>query len=453
MNITIIGTGYVGLVTGTCFAEIGNQVLCVDNDKYKIDMLQNNRIPIYEPGLEKLVHKNTSQKRLRFTSSVKEGVNSSEIIFICVGTPPRKDGEADLSSVEKVCQQIARFAKSYKLVVEKSTVPVQTGIWIKQTFKMCNTHVGLDVASNPEFLREGSAIIDFLNPDRIVIGVETERAENILRELYQPIIYRKIDPSLQNPSSNSEPVPFIVTDIQSAELIKHACNSFLATKISFINAIADLCEKVGADVEKVAQAMGLDKRIGKHFLKAGLGFGGFCFPKDLQAFIKIAEKFGYDFALLKEVERINNQRPLLLIEKIKQALWILKDKTIGILGLSFKPNTDDIRFAPSLEVIKRLQEEGAKIKAYDPAAMEKIKKLFPSVSYENNPYEVAKGSDALIILTDWDEFKNLNLKKIKSLLIRPIIVDGRNIFDPNEMNKLGFLYKCFGRNVTSSDFL
>ncbi|MBA7471147.1 UDP-glucose 6-dehydrogenase TuaD [subsurface metagenome] len=443
MNISIIGTGHVGLVTGACFAEIGNQVICVDNDAEKIATLKKGKMPIYEPHLEELVKKNVDEGRLFFSTSIGEGVSKSSVIFIAVGTPPKENGEADLSSVEKVCSQIARNMKDYKLVVEKSTVPVQTGQWIKRLFNLHDSHRDFDIASNPEFLREGSAIHDFLNPDRIVIGVENERAANILKELYSPIIKRSFDSSLKSSLVNH--IPLLITDLQSAELIKHASNSFLAAKISFINAVADICERVGADVEKVAQGMGYDPRIVPAFLKAGVGFGGFCFPKDLQAFIQIAGKFNYDFALLKEVERINKDRPRRLVEKIEEALWVLKDKTIGILGLAFKPDTDDMRFAPSIEVINLLQKEKAKVKVYDPVAMDRAKMILKNVEYGKNPYQVAKGSNALVIVTEWSEFRDLDLAKIKGLLVNPIIVDGRNIFDPVKMKKLGFVYKSIGR--------
>jgi len=443
MNISIIGTGHVGLVTGACFAEIGNQVICVDNDEKKIDTLKKGKMPIYEPHLGELVKKNVDEEQLFFSTSIEEGVSKSSVIFIAVGTPPKENGEADLSSVEKVCSQIARNMKDYKLVVEKSTVPVQTGQWIKRLFNLHDSHQDFDIASNPEFLREGSAIHDFLNPDRIVIGVENERAANILKELYSPIIKRSFDSSLKSSLVNH--IPLLITDLQSAELIKHASNSFLAAKISFINAVADICERVGADVEKVAQGMGYDPRIGPAFLKAGAGFGGFCFPKDLQAFIQIAGKFNYDFALLKEVERINKDRPRRLVEKIEEALWVLKDKTIGILGLAFKPDTDDMRFAPSIEVINLLQKEKAKVKVYDPVAMDKAKMILKDVEYGKNPYLVAEGSNALVIVTEWSEFRDLDLARIKGLLANPIVVDGRNIFDPAKMKKLGFIYKAMGR--------
>lgn len=429
MNICVIGSGYVGLVTGSCLADLGNKVICVDIDKDKINELKKGVIPIYEPGLEVLVKNNLKNKRVSFTTDLKEGVSHSEIIFIAVGTPPRENGEADLTYVENVASQIAQCMRSYKLIVEKSTVPVETGEWVKRTVKINNRHkVPFDVASNPEFLREGSAIDDFMKPDRIVIGVESKKARDLLTELYRPLN-----------------APIVITDIKSAEIIKHASNSFLATKISFINAVSNICEKAGADVQKVAQGMGLDKRIGAGFLNAGVGFGGFCFPKDLAAFIRISEKLGCDFGLLKEVEKINEYQKSLLVKKIEQALWIVKGKTIGVLGLSFKPNTDDIRFAPALDIIQMLLDEGAKIKAFDPQAMQKVKKVLKGVKFCGDPYETAKGSDCLVIMTEWNEFKELDFKKIKKTMRQPLVVDGRNIYEPEAMRKLGFKYICMGR--------
>ncbi len=429
MKIAMIGTGYVGLVTGTCFSDLGNSVICVDNDVDKIEELKKGKIPIYELGLEEMVHKNSAAKKLSFTSDIEEAVKTSDIIFIAVGTPPKENGEADLSSVERVSSVIANVMSEYKLVVGKSTVPVNTGKWIKKTMKIRNTKgIDFDVASNPEFLREGSAINDFLHPDRIVIGVESEKAKNLLCELYKPI-----------------DAPILVTDIESAEIIKHASNSFLATKISFINAISVICERAGADVKKVAEGMGSDKRIGKDFLNAGVGFGGFCFPKDLSAFIKIAENLGYDFKLLREVEHINDEQKKGIVRKIRESLWNLRGKKVGILGLSFKPNTDDIRYAPSIDIISELIKEGVSIKAYDPKAMEKMKRIFPDITYCKDPYEVCNECDALVIITEWDEFRNLDIKKIKKLLVSPIIIDGRNMFDPEELKEEGFLYTGVGR--------
>lgn len=437
MNIAIIGSGYVGLVTGACLAKIGHCVICIDNDEKKIETLKRGEIPIYEPQLEELVKKNMDKERLSFSTSIEEGVSRAKVIFIAVGTPPKANGEADLSSVEKVCTQIARSMKEYRLIVEKSTVPVQTGQWIKRLFRVNNSLSDFDIASNPEFLKEGNAIDDFLNPDRIVLGVETERAATILKKLYAPIINGK--------SKNADPVPLVITDLESAELIKHASNSFLATKISFINAVADICEKTGADVEKVAEGMGYDRRIGASFLQAGIGFGGFCFPKDLQAFVGIAEKLNYNFALLKEVEKINKNRPKILLNKIEEALGTVEGKTIGILGLSFKPNTDDIRFAPSIEIISLLQKKKAKIKVYDPVAISKAKEVLRNVEYGRDPYEVAEGSSALVIVTEWQEFQEMDLERVRDLMVEPIMVDGRNIYEPQKMKRLGFIYKSIGR--------
>lgn len=429
MRICMIGTGYVGLVTGTCFADLGNNVVCVDNNQEKINILKSGGVPIYEPGLEEMIARNVNKNRLSFTTSIAEGVEASDIIFIAVSTPPLPDGEADISFVENVSKEIAQTMKTYKLIVEKSTVPVQTGEWIKQTVRINNKYqVEFDVASNPEFLREGSAVYDIMEPDRIVIGVESERAEKLLKELYAPFN-----------------APIIVTDIKSAELIKHASNSFLALKISFINAVANICEHAGANVLKVAEGMGYDKRIGKSFLNAGVGFGGSCFPKDLAAFIRIAHKLGYDFQLLKEVENINREQRKLIVTKIKNAVWILKDKKIGILGLAFKPNTDDMRSAPSIDVIEMLQSQGAIIKAFDPVAMEKAKPMLKNVTFCKDPYEVAEGVDCLVVMTEWNEFKEIDLVQVKDKMANPVIIDGRNIYDPVKMKELGFVYHGIGR--------
>jgi len=445
-SISVIGTGYVGLVTGACFAEIGHKVVCQDMDERKISILKEGGIPIYEPHLKELVNKNVGSGRLSFIFDIKEAILSSDVIFICVGTPPLENGEADLSAVENITRQVAEISTSYKLVVEKSTVPVQTGEWIKKTLEIYKNKkdFNFDVASNPEFLREGKAVYDFLHPDRIVVGVENERALKILKDIYAPIINHSFECPIHE-NCNQKSIPFIVTDVKSAELIKHASNSFLATKISFVNAIADICEKAGADVENVAYGMGLDPRIGRDFLNAGVGFGGFCLPKDIQAFIKIAEKLGIDFRLLKEVERINEDRIKNFIEKIKNHIWIIKGKTLGVLGLSFKPDTDDIRFSPSLKIIKELLNAGATIKTYDPKAMNKVKEIFPDIIYCDNAMESAKDSDALIIVTEWQEFKELDYAKIKSLMKRPLIFDGRNMLDKNKMLSLGFEYIGIGR--------
>lgn len=430
MNICIIGSGYVGLVTGACFADLGNKVICVDNDEDKIKRLKKGIIPIYEPGLEELIKRNRKEGRLSFGSSLRDSVKKSEVIFIAVGTPSKDSGEADLSYVEHVSKEIALSMPSYRLIVEKSTVPVNTGEWVEHTIKVFNKrNIKFDVASNPEFLREGSAIEDFMHPDRIVIGVKSKKARDILVELYKPL-----------------KTSIVVTDIKSAELIKHASNSFLATKISFINAVANICDKVDADVVEVARGMGLDKRIGEKFLNAGVGFGGSCFPKDLSAFIRISEKLGYDFGILKEVQRINDNQKKVLIKKIEELLWNLSKKTIGILGLSFKPDTDDIRHAPALDIISALQRDGAKVKVYDPEAMDRVKNMLKEkIEFCKDAYDVAKGSDCLVIVTEWNEFKELDFKKIKKLMRQPVIVDGRNIYEPSEMRQLGFRYVGIGR--------
>jgi UDPglucose 6-dehydrogenase len=425
----MIGTGYVGLVSGTCFAEINHNVICVDNDEKKIEILKKGEIPIYEPGLKELVQKNVNAGRLSFTTSIKEGVQKSMFLFIAVGTPPKENGEPDLSSVENVAAEIGAAMSEYKIIVEKSTVPVQTGVWVRTVVERFSKNVkDFDVASNPEFLREGSAVNDFLHPDRVVLGVESERAKEKLLELYKPI-----------------DAPKILTDIASAELIKHASNSFLSTKISFINAISIICEKSGADVLKVAEGMGLDKRIGREFLNAGVGFGGFCFPKDLRAFIGIASKLGYDFKLLKEVENINSEQMHRIIGKLEDIIWNLKDKKVGVLGLAFKPNTDDMRFAPSITIIKELQRQGAQVKAYDPVAMARAKAIMPDIEYCTDAYQVAKDVDAVMLITEWEEFSDLDLKKIKGLMRQPVFLDGRNVYDPQEMKNLGFIYAGIGR--------
>ncbi len=429
-RVSVIGTGYVGLVTGVCLAEIGHHVICVDRNPDKVKKMRSGTSPIYEPGLEPLLKKNLKAGRLDFTGDVTKAVKATDIVFIAVNTPPRPDGRADLSHVANAARQIAEAAESDKVVVDKSTVPVKTGEKVRETLRAYNPHgVELDVVSNPEFLREGSAVTDFLKPDRIVVGVETERAEQFMRELYRPIR-----------------APFIVTDINSAELIKHASNSFLATKISFMNALAAMCELAGADVEEVARGMGLDERIGPHFLRAGVGFGGSCFPKDISSFIAIADELGYDFDLLKAVHRINDEARRRFIRKIEDALWITKGKTIAVWGLAFKPNTDDMRNAPSIPIIQHLVAEGATVRAYDPVAMEKAKGVLPAeVVYVKDPYEAATGADALVIVTDWDIFKRANLKKVRSLLRHPLVLDGRNLYEPTAMEQLGFLYFPVGR--------
>lgn len=429
MKLTIIGTGYVGLVTGACFADVGHQVICVDNNPGKIKLLQEGGIPIYEPGLEELVKKNSAAGRLNFTGSTAEGVGNSDIVFIAVPTPPHKDGSVDLSFIEGVARDIAAAMNGYKIVVDKSTVPVKTGDKVAETIKRyCKARVEFDVVSNPEFLREGFAVGDLMRPDRIVIGVRNQRPVQAMKELYAPF-----------------DAPIIVTDINSAELIKHAANSFLALKISYINAISIICEASGANVQEVANGMGMDARIGRRFLDASLGFGGSCFPKDLSAFIHISEKLGYDFGLLKEVQRINAQQMDRFFKKIVDTLWVVKEKTIGVLGLAFKQNTDDIRCSPAIELCQRLEREGAILRVHDPQAMEKARPALPNATYIADMNEVAEGCDALVIATEWSEFKRLDLERARKVMTHPILFDGRNLFDVQEMERLGFIYKSIGR--------
>jgi len=431
MNISIIGSGYVGLVSGACFAELGNNVICADNDTKKITSLKKGLIPIYEPGLEELIASNLKNKRLKFTSSIKDAVRSSEIIFIAVGTPSLENGDADLTGVENVARVIAQNMDGYRLIVEKSTVPVETCAWIKKTIATyVKKNHKFDVVSNPEFLREGSAINDFTHPDRIVVGAESLKARQLMTQLYQPLNR-----------------PILITNIKSAELIKHASNAFLATKISFINALSRICDKVGADVKEVAQGMGLDNRIGHYFLHAGIGYGGSCFPKDLDAFITIAQSLGYDFKMLRAVRETNQEQKEFVLQKIKEALWIIKDKTIAVLGLAFKPNTDDLRNSPSIDLINALIQEGAKIRVYDPKAMEKAKYILKDVTFCKDPYQASKGADCLIIATEWNEFKELDFLKLKRILQRALIVDGRNIYDPKYLKQIGFTYIGVGHGA------
>src|SRR5487761_894124 len=429
MKLAIIGTGYVGLVTGACFAEVGHHVICVDSDAAKVKMLQAGGIPIYEPKLQELVQKNVSQGRLTFTTSTAEGVESADVVFIAVPTPPLPDGSVDLSFIEKVARDIAGAMTSYKIVVDKSTVPVKTGEKVTETIKRyCAAKVEFDVVSNPEFLREGFAVGDLMKPDRVVIGTSSPRPVAAMKEIYTPFH-----------------APIIVTDINSAELIKHAANSFLALKISYINAIATVCEAAGANVQEVAQGIGLDERIGRRFLNAGIGFGGSCFPKDLSAFIKISEQVGYDFRLLQEVQRINSEQMDRFVKKITDTLWVLKDKKIGVLGLAFKQNTDDVRSSPAIDLCQRLLKDGATLRVHDPKAMDKAKALLPNVTYVDDMNAVAEGCDALVVATEWDEFKQLDLARAKKGMTAPILFDGRNLFDPVEMEKLGWIYKSVGR--------
>jgi len=429
IRIAVVGTGYVGLVTGACFSEVGHSVVCVDNDPKKLALLQSGGIPIYEPGLEEMVHRNVAAGRLRFSGEIGDGVAHAEVVFIAVPAPPQPDGSVDMSFVEKVAREIAGAMTEYKIVVDKSTVPVKTGEKVAQTIKRYNRHsVDFDVVSNPEFLREGCAVRDLMQPDRVVIGVASQRPVARMKEMYEPFH-----------------APIIITNIHSAEMIKHACNSFLALKISYINALSVLCELSGANVEDVAHGMGQDKRIGREFLNAGLGYGGSCFPKDIRAFVHIAKELGYDFRLLQEVQHINAEQLERFLRKIRETLWIVKDKTIAVLGLSFKPNTDDVRMSPALDVLQSLQKDGARIRAYDPKAMDKARELLRDVEFCDSAYGAATGADALVLCTEWDEFRQLDLEKLHSVMGHPIVLDGRNVFDPTRMEQLGFVYKSIGR--------
>jgi len=433
MKIAVIGTGYVGLVTAVGLAEFGHSVIGADKVSEKIKMISAGMVPIFEPGLDALLAKNLKKGRLEFTDDLGRTIRDADVIFVCVGTPPHDDGSADMSQIEEVSRMIAENLNGYKVVVEKSTVPVKTSSWIKRIISLYKkSDQSFDVASNPEFLREGSAVQDFLHPDRIIIGVESDRARDMLARIYEGIKDR-----------------ILITNIDTAELIKHASNSFLALKISYINLIANLCEKTEADVELVAKGMGLDPRIGALFLRAGLGYGGSCFPKDVKALTKIGEDLGVDMRLLREGEKVNTDRVRDFVDKIKQALWILKDKRIGLLGLAFKPETDDIREAPSIRVIAGLLNEGANLRLYDPQAMANMKELFPEdgqrVVYCADAYRAAEGVNALLVITEWEEFKTLDLKKLKGLMANPILIDGRNMFGPAALRALGFEYTCFGR--------
>ena len=452
MRISVIGCGYVGLVSGACLAATGHEVICADSDDSKIRKLNAGEVPIYEEHLDKVIEVARRAKKLSFTNSVAEAVRASDAIFICVGTPPLADGGADLSAIENVARIIAAEARTPKLVIEKSTVPVQTGQQVKRALQVYGREHGATfrVASNPEFLREGTAVEDLLHPDRIVVGVEDAESERMLREIYQPIMDGKISCPIH--AGGCPPLAsarFIVTTINSAELIKHASNSFLALKISYANLISDLCEKLGANVDEVTHAVGMDPRIGPQFLRAGIGFGGFCLPKDVQAFIRLAERAGVDFSMLKEAERVNKRRIDTFVERVHGALWIVKEKKIGVLGLAFKANTDDIRFSPAIEVIGRLRSEGARICASDPQAIERTRSLFPEITYCADPYETAKGAEALLILTEWPEYRALDWKRIRGLMMRPLVLDGRNLLETAKMSDLGFEYHSFGRPDTA----
>jgi UDPglucose 6-dehydrogenase len=435
MKVTVFGAGYVGLVSAASFAQLGNDVLCLENDAEKLQKLREGVLPIFEPELAELMAANVESGRLRFTDNANAGIDHGDVMFICVGTPQGEDGRSDLSQVESVARQIASHITKKVLIVEKSTVPVNTHQWVSRTIRRhVKSDAEFEVASNPEFLREGTAVHDFFHPDRIVVGVESGWAENLLRSLYEPLTSRGTE--------------ILVTKVAEAELIKHASNSFLALKISFINMVSELCEKTGADIKRVAKGVGMDRRIGEKFLQAGIGYGGSCFPKDLQAFIRIAQDNGMEFELLKETERINRCQRERFVKLIEEVLWINKHKTLAVWGLAFKADTDDIREAPSLFVVGQLLRAGAKLSLFDPKGSANFRRSYPesdSISYFTDKYEAARGADALIVLTDWSEFIEADLSKVKSLLALPILIDGRNIYEPATMASLGFEYYSVGR--------
>ena len=431
MDISIIGSGYVGLVTGACFADVGHHVICVDNDSEKVKQLKAGEIPIYEPGLEEIVHRNVSAQRLHFTGNIQEAVERSQIIFIAVPTPPLPDGDVDLSFVEKVAREIAGVLTDYRVIVDKSTVPVKTGEKVVESIKRYNRQgAKFDVVSNPEFLREGCAVADLMHPDRIVIGAQSEQAIDLMKKVYEPFM-----------------APILVTDISSAELIKHCANSFLALKISYINAVSGICEASGADVEKVADGVGMDHRIGRDFLNAGIGYGGSCFPKDIAAFIAISEQLGTPFALLKEVQRINEGQKARFLKAIRDTLWVLREKRIAVWGLTFKPDTDDIRSSVAIELVEQLLREGAHVVAYDPKGMHKARgiKAIADAEFASSALEAVTDAEALIIATDWNEFANVDLAVLKDKMRTPIVFDGRNLLNPETMRQFGFDYYSIGR--------
>ena len=455
MQIVVVGSGYVGLVAGACFADLGHEVMVVDNDEKKLAALNRGEVPIHENFLPELLERHRGN-RLHFSDDLESAVRDSAAIFVAVGTPPNEQGEADLSYVESVARGIAGAINNYKIVVEKSTVPVYTSDWVRKIILRNGAENSeFDVASNPEFLREGTAVTDFLYPDRIVIGADVERCAAVLKEIYAPLVdgsyYRRPD-SIPCPDRAQIPPPLIVTSAKSAELIKHASNAFLAMKISFINAVASICESVGANVQQVCQGIGTDTRIGPRFLNPGIGYGGSCFPKDLTAFRAVARECGYDFRLLDEVIRINEEQRQRFIRKVRSALWTLRGKKLGVLGLAFKGGTDDIRESPAILLVQALLQEGCQICAYDPAAAKRAQEeLKAGIQLAENAYEAARGADALLILTEWEEFATLDLKQLHAELKYPIVIDGRNLYHPEVMAANGFTYYSVGRNAVSPD--
>ncbi|HVG27471.1 MAG TPA: UDP-glucose/GDP-mannose dehydrogenase family protein [Acidobacteriaceae bacterium] len=450
-QIAVVGSGYVGLVAAMCFAEIGHSVICVDNDERKVAALRSGDSLIHESHLPELMER-FRNSRVRFTTDLAEATRECDAIFIAVGTPQAENGDADLSYVEAVASEIARHISGYKVIVEKSTVPVYTNEWIRRVIERNGvSRDSFDVVSNPEFLREGTAVEDFLHPDRIVVGADSERAAALLKAIYAPLVtgaYYEKDGAIEGCCSTQEPPPLLLTSTKSAEIIKHASNAFLALKISFINAVSNLCEAADANVEQVARGIGLDSRIGPRFLRPGIGYGGSCFPKDVAAFRSVAQQMGLDFSLLAEVEKINVQQKKRFLSKVRSALWTLRGKHLAVLGLSFKGETDDVRESPAIDMVEMLLAEGCCVKAYDPAAMERAKLELPpskQMSYAADAYEAAKDADALLILTDWREFGSLDLRKLNSTLRYPIVIDGRNLYDPGVMLENGFTYLSVGR--------
>jgi UDPglucose 6-dehydrogenase len=451
ISIAVVGSGYVGLVATACFAEIGHRVVCVDNDEAKLRTLASGGIPIHEDYLPELLTRHRGHS-VEFTSDLRAATQAAQAIFIAVGTPQSRTGSADLSFVDAVASEIARSIDDYKVIVEKSTVPVYTNEWIRRVVERNGVPRELfDVASNPEFLREGTAVVDFLHADRIVIGADTERAGDLLKKIYEPLTsgrYYQSAHAVPGPRSEASAPPILLTSTKAAEIIKHASNAFLATKISFINVVANICEAAGADVEEVARGMGMDSRIGPKFLRAGVGYGGSCFPKDVAAFRHVGEQLGVDFALLKEVEKINEEQKQRFFQKVRSALWTFRGKKIGVLGLAFKGGTDDIRESPALDIVRQLIHEGSMISAYDPAAAERAKEVIPpgpQLRYVDDPYAAAQDADALVILNEWQEFAELDLKRLHYTLRYPIIIDGRNMYDPARMIENGFTYLSVGR--------
>ncbi len=451
MRIAVVGSGYVGLVTGACFADLGHEVVLVDNDEKKLAALRNGEVPIHEQCLPELLARHRGG-RIKFSGDLQAATRESEVVFIAVGTPPTENGDADMSYVESVAREISGGVDEYKVVVEKSTVPVFTSEWIRTIITRNGADPALfDVASNPEFLREGTAVTDFLYPDRIVVGVENERAAEVMRQLYGPLTsgwYYGRGDAIPRPEAATAKAPprLIVTTTKSAELIKHASNAYLAMKISFINAVASICESVGANVQQVCEGIGTDSRIGPRFMSPGIGYGGSCFPKDLMAFRAVAKESGYDFRLLEEVIRINEEQRHRFMRKVRSVLWTFRGKRLGVLGLAFKGGTDDIRESPAMLLVEELLREGCHICAYDPAAMERAREVLkPGVEFASDPYEAAKGADALLILTEWEEFAALDLERLRALVKYPIVLDGRNLYDPAVMVEHGFSYYSVGR--------